>query len=66
MEDIQKALVDEIERVQIIISVYRETPAGEIAAFLMDKDVKKGMTALAESDIEKMIEAYLSLQSWEI
>jgi hypothetical protein len=65
METIGDALPKEIERVQEIIKVYEEIPAGKIAAEMMKQDIKKAHEAMISGDLTAMIAAYQSLQEYE-
>lgn len=57
--------LDEIKRVERIITLYESVPAGYIAAALMKAEVKQAREALDGNDIVKMINAYSHLKEYK-
>jgi hypothetical protein len=66
MDTLADALPREIERVQEIIKVYEETPAGHLAAAMMRADIKRAHEAMMSGDLAGMISAYQALKEYEL
>lgn len=66
MDTLAGALPREIERVQEIIKVYEETPAGHIAASFMRQDIKRAHEAMMSGDLAGMIAAHQALKEYEM
>lgn len=61
-----EALPQEIERVKELVKLYRSIgPAGEIAARLMELDIKSAESATTNQDTVAMLRAFYKLQGWE-
>lgn len=57
--------LDEIKRVEGIITLYESVPSAYIAAALMKAEVKQAREALDNNDIVKMINAYSHLKEYK-
>lgn len=65
-ESLGEALPKEIERVQEIIKIYEEHPAGIITASFMRAEIKVAMEAMIKGDIVQMIQSYIGLKEWKL
>ncbi|MBK7034699.1 MAG: hypothetical protein IPH49_15915 [Ignavibacteria bacterium] len=67
-ETLADALPKEIERVQTIIPFYRDPElngAGEIAAQMMELDIRIAHGAMMSGDVVGMLQAYERLKGWD-
>ena len=66
MDTLGDVLPREIERVQKIIKIYEETPAGHLVAAMMKQDIKRAHEAMMSGDITGMISACQTLKEYEL
>jgi hypothetical protein len=66
MANLMEGLLDEIERVGKIVTLYEELPmgAGMIGASLMKADISRAKKAISESDVVQMVQVYQSLKEF--
>jgi hypothetical protein len=68
-ENLTEGLTAEIKRVEAMVEEYRKPylkGAGEFSAHLMEIDLKRARTSIADNDAVEMIRCYQKLKSWEL
>lgn len=67
MKSLGEALPAEMARIRDeVIPIYSAIPTGVLAVTMMRRDLDLAAKALAEGDLPAMIEAYQSLQGYEL
>ena len=66
VKTLMEGLLEEMDRVREIIAVYKQFPAGQLAAAVMEADIEMATKAIAQGDTVEMLRRYDSLKGWEL